>query len=72
MNMPLAKRVEIAFWDLIINTLSESLAMQRLVRRAYQTWRRFNPATLLIMIGLMAVAGLFSGISVYLLILCLF
>jgi hypothetical protein len=72
MNMPLAKRVEIAFWDLTINALSESPAMQRVVRSVYQAWRRFRPATLLVVIGLIAVASLFSGIGVCFLMLYLF
>lgn len=72
MHMPIAKRVEIAFWDLVIPALSDSIPVRQAVYIAYQLWRKLDLSKLILLIGLVALAGLFSGASVYLLTLFLF
>ena len=68
MNYTVTQKVELAFWDTIIYILDEVKPIQVIVQTVYRNYkdgslRRLAAATLQV-----AVAGLLSGISLFLLI----
>ncbi len=67
MNAKLYNRVEIAFWDFIIYTLSESQFVRSFIRGAFQFKSGWTLAVVLIALFCAAFTGLFSGMLLYLL-----
>lgn len=61
MNMPIVKRVEIAFWDFAIQTLSENETLRNLIRRVYATARQINLPRTASLLAITALSGLFTG-----------
>lgn len=61
MNMPIVKRVEIAFWDFIIQTLSENQAVRDMVRNAYRISHHPSLRRVTGLIAVTALSGLISG-----------
>lgn len=62
MNVPLVKRVEIAFWDFTIQTLSENERIRHWVRQVYTLTHQANLPRVASLLGITALSGLFSGI----------
>jgi len=61
MNVPIVKRVEIAFWDFTIQTMSENEAVRRVIRLGYRL--AHHPALLRVggLLAITALSGLLSG-----------
>jgi hypothetical protein len=61
MNVPIVKRVEIAFWDFTIHTMSENEQARRVIRLGYRL--AHHPALLRVgsLLAITALSGLLSG-----------
>jgi hypothetical protein len=61
MNMPIVKRVEIAFWDFIIQTLSENQRVREIVRQSYRITHHPSLRRVTGLLAVTALSGLISG-----------
>lgn len=67
MNAPFYKRIELAFWDFTINTLSENDRVRRLVMQTAATLRGPQFARLIGVTTASAFAGLAGGVFLFIL-----
>lgn len=61
MNMPIVKRVEIAFWDFIIQTLSENQPIRDFIRQSYRITHHPSLRRITSLLAITAISGLISG-----------
>lgn len=67
MNAKLYNQMEIAFWDFVIYTLSESKWVRNLVRVAHRFFSKCDLSRTVGEACIAALVGLFSGVLLYLL-----
>lgn len=61
MNIPIVKRVEIAFWDFMIQTLSENQAVRDFIRQSYRLTHHPSMRRVTGLLMVTALSGLISG-----------
>jgi hypothetical protein len=67
MNRRLISRVELWFWDFVIQTLSRSNVTQLCLRQGYRLLHRSEMAMLGVLMGVSGMAGLMFGSLLYVL-----
>ena len=68
MNAPLYRKVEIAFWDFIIQVMSENERVRRGIQRIYRVLHDPQTRRTVGLLAASAAAGLVSGFIFFLLI----
>ncbi len=65
MTVKFYNRIELAFWDVVIEYLGESETLRNLVRQGYHFTRDKETLKTLLALGVMAVAGFFTGVMLF-------
>ncbi len=68
MNAPLYRKMEIAFWDFVIQLLSENENVRRLIQKAYRVLHDGETRRAARYLAASAVAGLISGFLLFVLV----
>ena len=68
MNAPLYRKIELAFWDFIIQTLSENEKVRLMVSRGYRKLHNAETRRYARYLAASAVAGLLSGFLLFILV----
>ena len=65
MTVKFYNRIEIAFWDVVIEHLGESEPLRDLVRRGYRVIRDTETLKMLLSLSVIAVAGFLTGVVLF-------
>lgn len=63
----LSQRLELAFWDFTIQTLSDNIQVRRFIRKAYRTFHKISIPAFIRRLAASAVIGLTAGVLLFIL-----